>query len=226
LQAQGVDGEAAPLATIEEMAERYIGAIRTVQPHGPYRIGGSSFGGTVSFEMARQLTAAGEKLELLALIDSPTPSSLTAFAFRSDAEILSYVLARGESPEEHLRQLSAMQDEDQMLRYFLVHGGAGGELDASATVASVRHFLHLFRANYDALVRYRLERCPVRGQFFYASDHDSFNTAGFAQEWASSFAQIDFVGVPGNHISMNLPPNYEPIIEGIMTALLATGATK
>ena len=39
------------------MAAAYIGEMRTVQPHGPYRIGGHCSGAWVAFEMARQLEA-------------------------------------------------------------------------------------------------------------------------------------------------------------------------
>jgi thioesterase domain-containing protein len=42
--------------------------IRTIQPHGPYRVGGHCFGAVLAFEVARQLTAAGESVELLALL--------------------------------------------------------------------------------------------------------------------------------------------------------------
>lgn len=52
------------------MAAQYIKEIRTVQPNGPYFLGGASFGGTVVFEMAQQLYAQGEKVALLSLLDS------------------------------------------------------------------------------------------------------------------------------------------------------------
>jgi NADPH:quinone reductase-like Zn-dependent oxidoreductase/thioesterase domain-containing protein len=217
LQAQGVDGEAPPLETIEEMASGYIAAMRGVQPRGPYRIGGASFGGVVCFEMAHQLAAVGESLELLALIDSPAPSSLTSF-FHSDAEILAYLLAKGESPEGHLRELSSMSEE-RMLRYFLGHGGAGGRLASNATVESVRHFLRLFRANYDALVRYRPRRYGSSGLFFHATSHDAFNTQGFEPEWRSCFPELELIPVPGNHTSMNLPPNCDGMVRRIRMAL-------
>jgi thioesterase domain-containing protein len=52
------------------MASHYLDAIRTIQPEGPYMLGGLSFGGTVAFEMARQLKATGEEVALLALLDT------------------------------------------------------------------------------------------------------------------------------------------------------------
>ena len=70
MQAKGVDGTEEPFDRIEDMAEFYLDAIRQVQPHGPYLLAGYSLGGLVTFEMAQRLTAAGEKVALLAMLDS------------------------------------------------------------------------------------------------------------------------------------------------------------
>jgi amino acid adenylation domain-containing protein/FkbH-like protein len=56
--------------TIEEMARYYLQELRSVQPQGPYYLGGYCFGGNVAYEMARQLKARGERVTLLALIDA------------------------------------------------------------------------------------------------------------------------------------------------------------
>ncbi|KFE71851.1 amino acid adenylation domain-containing protein [Hyalangium minutum] len=58
-------------ADVRDMAASYVQAIRTVQPEGPYYLGGYCFGGMVAFEMAQQLRAASQKVELLALLDAP-----------------------------------------------------------------------------------------------------------------------------------------------------------
>jgi amino acid adenylation domain-containing protein len=70
---QGVDGKQTPLTRIEDMAAQYIKEIQSLQPQGPYFLGGYSFGGLVAFEMAQQLHAQGQKVTLLALLDSYTP---------------------------------------------------------------------------------------------------------------------------------------------------------
>ena len=70
LQPQGLDGKRECLTSIPQMAERYIQEIRRVQPEGPYRIGGYSFGGLVAYEMAQQLEARGEEVALLGLFDT------------------------------------------------------------------------------------------------------------------------------------------------------------
>jgi thioesterase domain-containing protein len=69
IQSAGLDGRPCP-ATIEEMADGYLDEIKRTQPHGPYLLGGWSFGGIVAFEMARRLTARGDDVKALAIIDS------------------------------------------------------------------------------------------------------------------------------------------------------------
>jgi thioesterase domain-containing protein len=70
IQADGLGTGRASLVSIPEMAEHYIKEMRTVQPHGPYFLGGFSAGGLVAYEMARQLHEAGERVPFLALFDS------------------------------------------------------------------------------------------------------------------------------------------------------------
>ncbi len=73
LQAQGLDGQQPLHSRFEEMAAHYIKEMRTLQPEGPYFIGGHCIGGLVAFEMAQQLHAQREKVALLALFDSFAP---------------------------------------------------------------------------------------------------------------------------------------------------------
>jgi thioesterase domain-containing protein len=66
-----------PLAhvRIEDMASAYLEEVRKQQPHGPYLLGGMCAGGTIAYEMAAQLTRAGERVELVALLDAATPQA-------------------------------------------------------------------------------------------------------------------------------------------------------
>lgn len=69
LQAQGLNGLDAPHTTIEAMAAHYVKAVRTLQPTGPYHLGGYCYGGVVAYEMARQLEAQGERVNLVAILE-------------------------------------------------------------------------------------------------------------------------------------------------------------
>ena len=73
LQSVGLDGEAAPLQSVEDTAAANIAALRTVQAQGPYRLVGHSYGGVVAFEMARQLQLQGEDVASLSLLDALAP---------------------------------------------------------------------------------------------------------------------------------------------------------
>ncbi len=63
-----------PGGSVEEIATRYVALVREVQPRGPYRLGGYSFGGIVAFDMARKLREAGEEVDWLVLFDTDNPS--------------------------------------------------------------------------------------------------------------------------------------------------------
>jgi FkbH-like protein len=55
---------------ITDMAAHHIDRIRSVQPKGPYLLGGMCAGGVIAFEIARQLQRAGDKVALVALLDA------------------------------------------------------------------------------------------------------------------------------------------------------------
>lgn len=69
LRARGLEADEEPQTSVEDMARTYVAAIRAVQPEGPYRVAGHSFGALVAFEVARQLTEAGAEVGWLGLID-------------------------------------------------------------------------------------------------------------------------------------------------------------
>jgi thioesterase domain-containing protein len=73
LQPQGLDGKQPPRTRVEDMASHYIQEIQSFQPHGPYFLAGYSFGGVVAFEMAQQLSKKGEKVGIVAMIDTCRP---------------------------------------------------------------------------------------------------------------------------------------------------------
>lgn len=67
---------ALPWPSLAAMARRCVAQVRAVQPDGPYRLAGHSFGGLLALEMAHQLRAAGCAVSLLAIIDSYAPGGL------------------------------------------------------------------------------------------------------------------------------------------------------
>jgi amino acid adenylation domain-containing protein len=152
LQAPGVDGESVPEAgwTIEELAQRYIAAIRSVQPHGPYAIGGWSMGGVVAYEVAQRLSADGETIRMLTVIDaaahyheSGDPSTQARRAARFALDLLATDLdgiGEGDNATAALvlrfaRELGVTSAED-LLQI--------GDVDARAATTMIKRFAQAF----------------------------------------------------------------------------------
>ncbi|MBM4428649.1 MAG: AMP-binding protein [Chloroflexi bacterium] len=73
LQSKGLDLNDEPFTRITDAAACYVGAIRSVQPQGPYHIGGFSVSGIFANEMAQQLVRDGQEVAMLAFLDAPAP---------------------------------------------------------------------------------------------------------------------------------------------------------
>ena len=71
-------------ARISEMAAYHIDKIRSVQPQGPYLVGGMCAGGVIAYEIARQLQSRGETVAMVALLDAADVAApLKAWRFAS-----------------------------------------------------------------------------------------------------------------------------------------------
>lgn len=71
---QGEDGRRIEHTTVEAIAAHFIKELKQAKPKGPYLLTGFSFGGIVAYEMAQQLTAAGDEVPMLAVIDTYAPA--------------------------------------------------------------------------------------------------------------------------------------------------------
>lgn len=69
-QSQGLDCKQTMQTRIEDIAAQYIREMQTVQPQGPYLLAGFCMGGTVAFEMARQLQAQGQVISMLTFMET------------------------------------------------------------------------------------------------------------------------------------------------------------
>ncbi|MCP5105040.1 MAG: AMP-binding protein, partial [bacterium] len=73
IRADRIEGYGPRNITVEEIAAGYIERIRGIQPEGPYYLAGWSIGGTIVFEIARQMEQLNLDIRFLALIDAPGP---------------------------------------------------------------------------------------------------------------------------------------------------------
>jgi thioesterase domain-containing protein len=103
-QTRGLDEAETPFASIEEMAQFHLEAIKHLQFHGPYFLVGYSLGGLVMLETAQRLLAAGESIGVLLMIDSYPRNvslSLNARFRRAFRRTLRRISRIGHTPDQH-----------------------------------------------------------------------------------------------------------------------------
>ncbi|MFI6330166.1 amino acid adenylation domain-containing protein [Micromonospora chersina] len=92
LQARGIDG-GVDADTMTGLAEDYLRELRAHQPHGPYALLGWSMGGNIAQEMAIRLTEAGERVDVLLLLEPAVPDEAGMFAVTEALDLLDRAVA-------------------------------------------------------------------------------------------------------------------------------------
>lgn len=145
-QARGLTGREAH-HTIEEMARDYIEEMRTVQPRGPYYIGGYCFGGRVALEMAQQLRARGEEVSLLAVLalyEPPKPPAASLSPWQRLLNAFTTNEPFGERVQFHFARFRRLGPGTR-LAYLMertrnASANAGGRLKQAAWLAIYRYY--------------------------------------------------------------------------------------
>ncbi|WP_404337324.1 amino acid adenylation domain-containing protein [Sphingomonas sp. MMS12-HWE2-04] len=229
VQAGGLSGEAPPLADVSAMAADYVARLRGLQPFGPYRIGGHSFGGVVAYEMARQLCAAGEQVALLALFDSalvrPNEEEAAVTPENSVARDLAAAVTifrrfTGMEVSIDYAALCALAVDDQIARVAEAFA-RNGSLPAEDGAQLVRNLLAVAQAHRTARRRYRPKSSPVPITLFRASDSDRTGeeTLGWRQV-AGAPVRVEWVR--GDHVTMMAERNAAELAERLSACLAET----
>lgn len=193
----------APLPRVSERTARYLAAVRAIQPQGPYRLGGWSFGGIMAFDMARRLKAAGEEVAYLGLIDSYAPALLAAIdggAGDSAADILD-LFARDLAGAADITTLSgkgrfATIDE-------LYRAPELASLLEGIDEARLRSRFEAFRANLLMARAYRPEPCAVSARLYLATSGHPNRSRGWGALVRGGFSVCE---IPGDHYSILADP--------------------
>jgi amino acid adenylation domain-containing protein len=218
LQARGVEVGQDPHTRIEDMAATYIQALQTVQPTGPYCLGGWSMGGVVAFEMAQQLQAQGQSVSLLAMLDGriPTPDQNFPEENSEAVALVEQYFGISFGPMESLAELP----EDEQLAFMLEQARDAGLVPAELDVAQARRFVELLRSDLRATQTYTLHPYPGRITFFKASETltgtSSDPTMGWS-DWATGGVELHIV--PGNHANLMYEPHVETLAEQLTACL-------
>jgi amino acid adenylation domain-containing protein len=222
LQALGLDGEQQPYNHIEDMAAHYIQLIRTIQPTGPYLLGGWSMGGAIAFEIAQQLHQQGDRVDLLALFDSLAPipqNKPTNISEYNDAKMLSQLAQdmaslTGRNLAIYDQQLQQLKPDEQ-LQYFLEQAKIANIFPPDIEHQQLSNLLQVFKSNIQAILNYVPQIYPQRIVLFRASENN-FNQAPQNQTlgWDElSSESVEIVNVPGMHYTMLTKPHVQTLLE-------------
>ncbi|MCR6485182.1 acyltransferase domain-containing protein [Amycolatopsis sp. OK19-0408] len=214
--------------TVEAKATCYVELIREIQPHGPYRLGGWSFGGCLAYETARRLTAAGEPVELVFLIDTilplPTPGKPTGELLLERFDRFAEHVSRtyGVSFEIPRDELAGLTEDAQIRRVM-------DRLTERVPDLGAGVLKHQYESYVDARVAERYTPADYAGPVVLLRARDPHpltttldprylrtdDTLG----WDAHCGALEVVPVPGDHVSMIDPPHVAALASALADRL-------
>jgi thioesterase domain-containing protein/acyl carrier protein len=224
LRAPGLEGSEPPMRDVPALAARYIGAMKDVQATGPYALGGLCAGGVIAFEMAQQLTAAGERVTLLALLDANarSPWMPASVAEESDtADVLGgiaeWAVGAAELTRAQWRTLLRLKRQliGSRLSRAIGHRGNGAgtayrvEALAAALRLSDRH-RQVGMALREGLQHYVPQPYAGPAVLFRPRMQPRFGVGDRARGWGALVTGgLTICTVPGNHLAMLQEPHVQ-----------------
>ncbi|MGD1704335.1 amino acid adenylation domain-containing protein [Dapis sp. BLCC M229] len=206
LQSIGLNGEEKPLTRFENMATSFIEAIQTVQPEGPYKLGGYCLGAKIAFEMAQQLSSLGHEISLLALID---PFSPFLFKKPQPDEAKMVTSFAGHLSRLFHKELPVSANEleqlglDEKLNYIFKEGTRLQLLPPEIGLEQMQQLFAVYQANSLASYCYVPQPFSGRITIFCAEEQLEQLAEEQIQGWSSLAASgINIHKIPGDHFSM------------------------
>jgi amino acid adenylation domain-containing protein len=231
-QARGLDGNLIKDATLEEMAAAYVAELRSFQPEGPYFLGGFCLGGLLALEAAEQLTAAGQKVPLVILIQSIHPESMDFKPNTPKFKRLWYQIQKRASLElenfSHgrkgyvLDRLRHLWDVVHVRTAIAYQHMTGKNLSMSPELSKLYFFEALGVEHKKAMDKYR--PAPYGGDVlvFRASNQLAGLLADEHLGWDRTFhGNLDVCEVPGHQQNLLLEPNVSRLAKELSIRLKA-----
>ncbi|MEV7096703.1 beta-ketoacyl synthase N-terminal-like domain-containing protein [Amycolatopsis sp. NPDC051045] len=210
--------------TVEGKAARYAELVREIQPHGPHRLGGWSFGGCLAYETARRLGGAGLVFLIDTILPLPAPGKpaeellLDRFDRFADHVSRTYGVSF-ELPRAELAQLA----EDAQIRWVF------DKLTEQVPDMGAGVLKHQYESYVDARVaeRYTPGRYDGRVVLLRARDPHPLTTSldprylrtDDTLGWDRYCGALEVVRVPGDHVSMIDPPHVAVLAERLGTVV-------
>jgi thioesterase domain-containing protein len=219
IQCPGLRDESAIPANVEAAAARYIEAIQTVQPTGPYYLIGYSTGGVIAYEIARQLEMAGDPVALLALLDTTAPRGTANTIDDAAEELLATIAAELEVPQDTLAdtpleaRIERLLEEAQRLH----------RLPPDLEVGDARLLVRVFAKNVLAASNYA--PAPYHGKVtLLRADSGGPEPGDQTLGWAAFAQHVEVHTVSGSHNAMSAQPLVGVVARILKACLQRTAA--
>lgn len=205
IQAVGIDDDEAPDSSVEQMADRYVTAIRADRP-GPYMLGGYSGGGIVAMAVAHQLVEAGEDVQCVVLIDSIPAGLAYPDGWSARRNVAKNLLRHGWKPlspylksrigtrvDRLLNSRSAEPPTEDERAFFLVEREEHGFVDLFDHFAEISLSYEMPIYDFEVILLKADDVWPYQPRDYY---------------WQRSLRrELTIVPVPGNHFTMVVQPD-------------------
>jgi non-ribosomal peptide synthetase component F/thioesterase domain-containing protein len=222
--------------TMEQRVASYAKEIRSIQPHGPYYLGGWCAAGPLAVETARQLTNAGEDVRIVALFDSWRPGYAAELATQQkgmpDMALTAVLSRKYRFHRNKLRQLSpfgrvkyafgagrhkigSMKNQLYLKNWALAH--------RLFTVFGLPlpHFMHnVSLETLQAVRSYNPPPFPGRITLIRATEAVYIPGAEPACGWGALATEgVEVLWAPGDHESMFVEPNLSVVGDTLRSCL-------
>lgn len=230
LESLGLEGEQPPFDRIEAMATHYIQALQTVQPQGPYQMGGWCFGAVVAFEMAQQLQQLNHAVSALVLIDM----NIGAAEDSTEIELLQadvpFFLRLFQRHLPHLSDTLAGLDSlsvDEQLLHLLEQVKAAQKLPPDFGLVQTKRLLAVFRGHVQALAAYQPQPYGGKAILLQADQGEAAEAADPTLGWSNWVrGGIELSWLPGDHMTIVQEPNVQTLAHKLRTILIPSTSDK
>jgi thioesterase domain-containing protein len=223
----GIEAPHEPFADIRTMAAAYIEMLQTLQPRGPYYLGGYCFAGNVAFEMACQLEARGETVALLAVLEAMPPEAMhrrQRITWRNLGAFARNAVWWGRDFVWRPPRL-VMADLARLARKLARRAPARPDFRELGEVVDLEHyppgFRHYAEVHYRAMQQYRPGVYGGRITLFRARTRPLLNFDPLLGWGPHAAGGITVQVVPGQHESFLEPPLVRVLAEQFRAALTA-----
>jgi amino acid adenylation domain-containing protein len=207
------------LSGVEVIARQNLDAIRKIQVKGPYYLGGHSFGGLVAYEMARQLELAGEKVNLLAIMDCASSSAETAVIEHnwSNADWLLEFANLNGIPADIRKDVLKQFSDEQQLEYVKAILENANILEESKTFDKAINLAEILKATLGTRYVPPMQKITAPIHLFIASENNDQapTTAG----WENFASQVQVLHAGGNHFSMLKLPHVKELVTQMISII-------